>query len=152
TLERRIPKLREERYLRRLKPRPYKGLYVIGPKAGIALMQGGYARAELAANRPRESEWKDLMIPHALLVASIHTKLLLFSRDGTVRLEEWQRDHPRLWDSVETSGGRLPLRPDAYFVLRDSHQQQPEHRYHFFLEADVGTMSHSRIAQKIKAY
>jgi len=152
TLERRLPKLRDERYLTRLKPRPNKGLYVIGPKAGRVLVQAGYARAELAGNRPRESEWKDLMIPHALLIASIHSKLLLTSRADSIQLDEWQPNHPRLWDTVQTSVGKLPVRPDAYFVLRDARRPHDEQRQHYFLEADVGTMSHTRIAQKIKAY
>src|SRR5579862_2591894 len=74
TLERRLPKLRAERYLVRLKPRPYKGLYVLGPEGVSALIESGYAPEELASKRRRETEWKDLMIPHALLVASIHAK------------------------------------------------------------------------------
>jgi len=135
-----------------LKPRPHKGLYVLGPTAVTALIESGYAWEELAGNRRREIEWKDLMIPHTLLIASIHTKLLLLSRDCTIQLDDWQHDHMRLWDSVETSVGKLPVRPDAYFVLRDVGRPPGNQRHHFFLEADVGTMSHTRLAQKIKAY
>src|SRR5580704_779707 len=64
TLERRVPKLRDERYLVRLKPRPNKGLYVIGPEAVPVLIEGGYAPHEFGDKRRRETEWKDLMIPH----------------------------------------------------------------------------------------
>jgi hypothetical protein len=153
TLERRVPKLRDEHYLVRLKPRPHKGLYVLGPAGVSALIEGGYAPHELAGKRRRETEWKDLLIPHALLVAGIHAKLLLLSRDGPVKLSQWRHDEPSMWDSVETlNDGKLPVRPDAYFVLRDTHRPGAENLSHFFLEADVGTMSHTRIAQKIKAY
>jgi hypothetical protein len=152
-LERRLPKLRDERYLVCLKPRPHKALYVIGPESVPVLVEGGYAPHELVEKRRRETEWKDLMIPHALLVSSIHTKLLLLSRHGSITLEQWQHDEPRLWDSVETPNhGKVPIRPDAYFILRDSGRPASKNQLPFFLEADVGTMSHTRIAQKIKAY
>jgi hypothetical protein len=64
TLERRVPKLRDERYLRRLRPRPHKGLYVIGPRAVPILIENGYAPEDLRDKRLRENEWKDLTIPH----------------------------------------------------------------------------------------
>jgi hypothetical protein len=153
TLERRLPKLRDERYLVRLKPRPHKGLYVLGPAGVSVLIEGGYAPRELADRRQRETEWKDLMIPHALLVSSIHTKFLLLTRHSSSKLAHWQHDEPKLWDSVETADGeKLPVRPDAYFVLRHARRPGEKNELHFFLEADVGTMSHTRLALKIKAY
>jgi hypothetical protein len=148
TMERRVPKLRDGRYLRRLKPRPHKGVYVIGSESIPVLIEGGYAPNDLAEKRSRETEWKDLMIPHALFVASIHTKLLLLTRHSPVKLIEWQPERPAIQDSVQTPEGKLPVRPDAYFVL----QRAEKNKLHFFLEADTGTMSHARIAQKIKAY
>jgi len=152
TLERRLPKLRDERYLVRLKPRPQKGLYVVGPRGVSALIEGGYAPQELADRRRRETEWKDLMIPHTLLVASIHAKLLVLSRHGTAKLVDWRHDDPSMWDSVLTpNDGKLPVRPDAYFVLQNNGLPLVN-LSHFFLEADVGTMSHTRITQKLKAY
>ena len=153
TLERRVPKLRDERYLVRLKPRPHKGLYVVGPEGVSALIESGYAPIDLAEKRRRQTEWKDLMIPHTLLLASVHTKLLLLSRHSPITLDNWQHDEPGMWDSVETPHqGKLPVRPDAYFVLRDTKTAAGNRRLHFFLEADVGTMSHTRIAKKIAAY
>src|SRR5580704_16857763 len=65
TLERRVPKLRDGRYLQRLKPRPHKGLYVIGSEGVPVLIKGGYAPRDLGGKRVRETEWKDLTIPHA---------------------------------------------------------------------------------------
>ena len=153
TLERRVPKLRDERYLVRLKPRPHKGLYVVGPEAVPALIEGGYARKELAEKRLRQSEWKDLMLPHSLLVASIQTKLLLLSRQSPTHLVHWEHDHPGLWDSVQTpNDGKLPIRPDAYFVVQHTGRPGENNKLHFFLEADVGTMSHKRIESKVTAY
>jgi len=126
---------------------------VLGPRSVPALIQGGYAPQDLADKRLRETEWKDLTIPHTLLVASIKTKLLLFSRGGPIKLAQWQHDNLQLWDSVETpNDGRQPIRPAAYFVLQHTGRPAAKDRSHFFLEADVGTMSHARIAQKIKAY
>jgi hypothetical protein len=153
TLERRLPKLREKRYLKRLKPRPHKGLYVIGPESVPVLIKGGYAAHELGKKRRRETEWKDLMIPHALLVASVHARMMVLSRHGSITLDHWQHDEPGLWDTVETAtDGMLPVRPDAYFILRCAGRPAEKERSHFFLEADVGTMSHKRIELKIKAY
>lgn len=153
TLERRVPKLRDERYLLRLKPRPHKGLYIVGPKGVKVLVRGGYAPQELADKRRREPEWKDLTIPHALFVASIHTRFLLLSRRGPMKLAEWQHDRPELWDTVQTrSAGKLSVRPDAYFVLQHTGRPAEKNKLHFFLEADVGTMSHKRIETKIAAY
>jgi hypothetical protein len=153
TLERRVPKLRDARYLRCIKPRPHKGLYVVGPEGTEVLIEGGYALREVARKRRRESEWKDLTIPHALLVTSIHTELLLLSKQGPIKLVQWQHDRPELWDSVHTPhDGKLPIRPDAHFVLQHSAWPAGKNKLHFFLEADTGTMSHARIALKIKAY
>jgi hypothetical protein len=54
---------------------------------------------------------------------------------------------------VQTSSdGKLPIRPDAYFVLQYTGRPEGRNLEHFFLEADTGTMSHTRIALKIKAY
>jgi hypothetical protein len=55
-------------------------------------------------------------------------------------------------DRVETPDGKLPIRPDAYFVLHHTGRPAGRNKEHFFLEADTGTMSHTRIALKIKAY
>ena len=117
------------------------------------LVRGGYAPHDLADKRRREPEWKDLTIPHALFAASIHTKLLLLSRRSPIKLAHWQHDSPELWDTVETSrDGKLPVRPDAYFVLQHTDRPGGKNKLHFFLEADVGTMSHKRIESKVKAY
>lgn len=152
TLERRVPKLREERYLRRLRPRPHKGLYVIGPEAPQVLIEAGHAAEEFTGKRFRENEWRDLAIPHALHVADIKAKLMFLSRSSPVKLAFWQHEGPDLYDSVATREGKLPVRPDAYFVLDHARSTSGKNASHFFLEADVGTMAHTRIAEKITAY
>lgn len=154
-LERRLPKLRADRYLTRLKPRPHRGMYVIGPASIPVLIEAGYATDEIALRRRREAEWKDLHIPHALLVASIHVKLIVLCRESSMQLIDWQHDDPKLWDRVETADGRLPVQPDAHFTLGRGglpSQENITRSTRFFLEADVGTMSHGRIAKKITAY
>jgi hypothetical protein len=153
TLERRVPKLRDKHYLRRLKPRPHKGLYVLGTEGVAVLIEGGYAPHDLAGKRLRETEWKDFTIPHALFVASIHARLLLLSRYSPIKLTLWQHEQSAIQDSVQTPhDGKLPVRPDAYFVLQHTGRPAGKNKLHFFLEADVGTMSHRRIELKIKAY
>lgn len=150
TLERRVPKLRKSHYLRRLKPQPHKGLYVVGSEGVPVLVRGGYAPTDLAEKRLRENEWKDPT--HVLLVASIHTRLLLLSRHSPIKLADWQHERPEIQDSVHTRDGKLPFRPDAFFILQHAERPAGKNRLHFFLEADVGTMSHRRIESKITAY
>ena len=152
-LERRLPKLCGEKFLRRLKPQPHKGLYVLGPQAAPALIEAGFAPTEFSEKRLRENEWKDLTIPHALLVASIRVKLIILSRSEPIRITTWEPDQPKLWDDVQTpNDGRLPVRPDAHFAIEDSRRPGGKNVTHFFLEADVGTMSHTKILLKTKAY
>ena len=153
TLERRVPKLREEKYLDRLKPQPHKGLYVLGSEGVPLLIEEGYAPQDFAEKRRRETEWKDLGINHALLVASIITKLLLLTRDAPVKLALCQHDSPALWDSVQTPhDGKLPFRPDLYFILQHTERPAGKNKLPFFGEADVGTMSHRKIELKLKAF
>jgi len=154
TLERRLPRLRDEKYLRRLRPRPQKGLYVIGSQGVEALVQCGYAPGDFADKRLRQSEWKDLTIPHALFVATIQTKLLVQTRSSPIRIFEWRHDHPDLWDSVVVTpqDAKLPVRPDALFILTGIDGPTANADLTYFLEADVGTMSHNRIRLKIQAY
>ncbi len=69
-----------------------------------------------------------------------------------MKLAEWQHERLAIQDSVQTREGKLPIRPDAYFVLQHTERPAGKNKLHFFLEADTGTMAHARIALKIKAY
>ena len=46
----------------------------------------------------------------------------------------------------------IPVRPDAYFVLKHSGRPDGRNKFHVFLEADRSTMSHQRMAAKIEGY
>ncbi|HTR35810.1 MAG TPA: replication-relaxation family protein [Bryobacteraceae bacterium] len=153
TLERRVPKLRDGRYLVRLKPPPHKGLYTIGPAGVQVLIEHGYAPAGLRNHRLRHQELRDIGIRHTLFVADIHTRLLLLTRGGPVTITHWQ-EGPSLWDTVDAidEEATLPVRPDAYFVLTPATQPEGKGTVHVFLEADRSTMAHSRMATKIGAY
>lgn len=58
------------------------------------------------------------------------------------------------WDSVTARKGdpEIPVRPDAYFVLRQIARPDGRSHVHVFLEADRSTMAHSRMAAKIAGY
>lgn len=153
TLERRVPKLREERYLLRLRPRPHKGIYVTGPNAVPVLIEHGYARADLATQRPRAQELTDFGIRHSLFIADIHARLILATRTGPIRLAHWA-EGPSLWDSAAPRAGEptLPVRPDGYLTLTHTKLPDTKNIFHVFLEADRSTMAHTRMATKIAAY
>jgi len=153
TLERRVPKLRDGRYLVRLKPRPHKGLYAIGPAGVQVLIEHGYAPADLRNHRLRHQELRDIGIRHTLFVADIHARTLLLTRGGPFTIAHWQ-EGPSLWDTVAVTDeeATLPVRPDAYFVLTHAGQPEGKGTVHVFLEADRSTMAHSRMATKITAY
>jgi protein involved in plasmid replication-relaxation len=58
---------------------------------------------------------------------------------------------PSLWDKVTTSANKepIPIRPDALFTIAWPAEKG---RAHFFLEADTGSMDHSRMREKITGY
>jgi hypothetical protein len=144
-LERRIPKLRDRRYLVRLKPRPHKGLYVIGPEGVPLLIQRGYGFAGSGGQEAQRKGVERAYDSARGICTSIHAKHLLLSRHDPLKLIHFQHDEPSLWDSVDTpTHGKLPIRPDAHFVLRGGKGSAANENCHFFLEADVGTMSHTR--------
>lgn len=152
TLERRVPKLREGKYLDRLRPQPHKGLYVIGREAVPVLIEEGYAPEDFGEKRRREKELKDLGITHTLLISDIHTKLLLLTKHSPIKLIHFERESERLWDTVMTSEGVLPVRMDMFFILQHTERPAGKNKLHFFGEADVGTMAHKRIGKKLTAY
>jgi Replication-relaxation len=155
-LSRRLLKLTDRRFLACIVRRPAKHLYAIGSEAVPVLIEHGYARQELAAKRLRHGELKEIFLRHFLFVVDIHVKILCLTRQGPIKLIAW-REGPSLWDDVtvrdwESGGMTLPVRPDAYFTLRDERRPTNKDQYHFFLEADRSTMSHARMTQKINGY
>jgi len=149
----RLLKLKERRYLTSVARFMQKHVYAIGSAGVPVLIEHGYAPEELADRRSRHNELKDLGIRHALFIADIHTRMLLLTRTGPLTLPHWEEGQT-LWDVVPAADGNpsIPVRPDAYFVLRHAGRPEGRNRFHIFLEADRSTMSHQRMAAKIAGY
>ncbi len=74
-------------------------------------------------------------------------KLLQLTKEQSLAITKWV-EGSTLWDSVTTSGNVvIPIRPDAWFTIGNE-----QGNAHFFLEADRGTMAHSRMREKISGY
>jgi hypothetical protein len=149
----RLHKLQERRYLASVARFMQKNVYAVG-SAGIPLLiEEGYAPEDIKEKRIRHRELTEIGIRHSLFIADIHARLLLLTRSGPIKLDHCQ-EGPSLWDSVTESTGEatLPVRPDAYFILKYVGRPEGKNTFHFFLEADRSTMSHERMAGKIEAY
>jgi len=145
----RLAKLEERAYLKCITRRPQKLVYAVGREGVETLIEHGYAPQEIAHKRLRQTELKDLGIKHAIFIADIHVRLLQITASRALALTTW-REGPSLWDSVTTSQNvRTPIRPDALFSVTVPPGQA---RAHFFLEADRGTMAHSRMREKVMGY
>jgi protein involved in plasmid replication-relaxation len=143
----RLVRLEEHRYLTCIARRPHKHVYTIGREGVPVLIEHGYASRELADRRLRTHELKELGIRHAVFIADIHVKLLQLTREKSIAIANWV-EGPSLWDTVTTSNNvMIPIRPDAWLTIGS-----PQGRAHFFLEADRGTMAHSRMRDKITGY
>jgi hypothetical protein len=77
----------------------------------------------------------------------------MLTRNSSIKLAHWQ-EGAALWDSVVAHEGDspIPVRPDAYFILKRAGLPEGKNTFHFFLEADRSTMSHARMAQKTSGY
>jgi Replication-relaxation len=157
--QRRTAKLAAHGYLDALTRPPRKTLYALGKEGMAVLVELGYAPEELLAKRPRHQELKDLFLNHFLLVKNIQVKILLLLRGTSIRLVKWIEGE-ELYDAVtiqENQGQksvavRIPVRPDAFFVIQDTTRPEGKNLIPFTLEADRGTESHERLRTKIKGY
>jgi len=148
----RLHKLKERRYLASVARFMQKHVYAIGSKGVPVLMEHGYAPQGIAEKRPRHHELSEIGIRHSLFIADIHTRMLLLTKTGLITLPHWEEGAP-LWDSVPREGeAPIPVRPDAYFVLKHAGRPEGKNIFHIFLEADRSTMSHERMAAKIAGY
>jgi hypothetical protein len=149
----RLLKLKNRRYLAAVARFMQKQVYAIGSQGVGVLIEHGYAPVDLKDARLRHRELTEFGIRHSLFIADIHARLMLLKRSGPIRLARW-REGPALWDTVTTpsAGAAIPIRPDAYFILKPAGLPEGKNMFHFFLEADRSTMSHSRMAQKIPGY
>jgi hypothetical protein len=149
----RLFKLRERRYLTSATRFMQKHVYAVGPLGVAALIEHGFAPAEVASRRLRHNELTGIGIRHSLFVADIHTRMLLLTSNGQITLPQWI-EGTSLWDTVPGRAGEsaIPVRPDAYFVLRRPELPEGKNTFHVFLEADRSTMAHTRMAGKINGY
>jgi hypothetical protein len=145
--QKRLATLETHGYFTLITRRPHKHVYALGREGVRELIEQGQAPRELAEKRLRDNELRELGIRHAVFISDIHVKLLLFTRARSLTIVNWV-EGPSLWDSVTTSNNVVvPIRPDAWFTI-----EAPQGRSHFFLEADRGTMAHSRMREKITGY
>ena len=143
----RLAKLEERDYLKCIARRPAKHVYAIGREGVAVLIEHGYAPREVADKRLRQHEMKELGIRHALFVAEIHAKLIRLTAARALALGRWV-EGSSLFDQVITSdNAKIPIRPDAWFTI-----EGPEDEAHLFLEADRGTMAHSKMREKVTGY
>jgi hypothetical protein len=149
----RLLKLKERRYLDSVTRFMQKHVYAIGSAGVAVLIEHGYAPRDLRDKRLRHHELSEIGIQHSLFVADIHTRLLIATRTGPLTLAHWQ-EGSFLWDSVQVREEEpdIPIRPDAYFILRHGGRPDNKNKFHVFLEADRSTMSHQRMATKIEGY
>lgn len=149
----RLHKLKERRYLTTIARFMQKQVYAIGSEARPVLVEHGYAPRDFAERRLRHNELTEIGIRHSLFVADIHARILLLTRTGPITLAHWQ-EGSTLWDSVvpRRDDPAIPIRPDAYFVLKQIDRPEGKNKFHIFLEADRSTMSHERMATKIAGY
>jgi len=149
----RLLKLKVRGYIDSVARFMQKHVYAVGSAGVPVLIEQGYVPRDLAEKRLRHHELKELGIRHSLFVADIHTRLLLVTKNGPITLPHWQEGSV-LWDSVmaHEDGPAIPIRPDAYLILKHSGRPEGKNTFHFFLEADRSTMSHQRMAAKIAGY
>jgi hypothetical protein len=149
----RLHKLAERRYLAAVARFMQKHVYAVGPAGVQVLIEEGYAPEELKERRLRHRELKEFGIRHSVFIADIHTRMLILTRTGPIKLTHWQ-EGSALWDSVPGHADRaaIPIRPDSYFILQHTERPPGKNLFHMFLEADRSTMSHDRMAAKITGY
>jgi Replication-relaxation len=155
----RTAKLAERGYLEPIKKPPRKVFYTLGREGMAALVQSGYAPEEFLERQPREKELKDLFFNHFLHIKDTQVKLLLQTRGTPLRIAEWREDHG-LYGHVtiqEEKNGkhvqvRLPIRPDAFFVIQDTTRPEGEDSMAFVLEADQSQERHEILRNKVKGY
>jgi hypothetical protein len=149
----RLLKLKKRRYLASVARFMQKPVYAISSAAKPVLVEHGYAPQDFAGRRIRHNELTEIGIRHSLFVADIHARMLLLTHTGRITLPHWEEGSP-LWDSVmlRPDDSAIPVRPDAYFILKQADRPEGKNILHVFLEADRSTMSHERMATKIAGY
>lgn len=137
--------------------------YLDSPKALelLATFQGTkFEPTEYQAVARNRERWKDnrrLFADHELMISRFRALLELAARssNGKYELVDFQQG-ARLYRTVLVPSleeqdrlTEMPLRPDAFFALRDTETQNT---LHYFYEADRATENTGRIMDKMRAY
>lgn len=160
TILRRLQKLYHGGYLDRPRSQQQRGnekmIYALG-------QHGAHLLARLAGNEPPPIDWSEKnrqvrvqYLEHALMISRFRAVLTLAARlRSDVVVESWRQGND-LRDEVLAESDerieRIPVCPDAFFVLRLVNEPAGRNRVHVFLEADRGTMTAKRVLTKLAGY
>lgn len=87
-------------------------------------------------------------VEHTLMVSNFRACLTVALKDKPeLILKTWKQGHEIKKEFQKYDMGKAGVVPDGYFVLANT-----EKEYHFFLEADRGTMSLGRFYEKVNFY
>lgn len=157
---RRLQKLYHAGYL----DRPRNQQQRVNAKMVYALSQeGAHLLAKLSGKEPLRGDWTEKnrqvrlrYLEHALMVSRLRATLTLATTaNEKVALDGW-RQSQELRDEVKVEHAdwteRIPVYPDAYFVLRMLDEPEGRNRVHVFVEVDRGTMTTKRFLTKLRGY
>lgn len=160
TILRRLQKLYHAGYL----DRPRRQIQRGNGKLVYAL---GLLGAQLVAERFKTGttarDWSEKnrqltvqFLEHALMVSRFRAVLTLACRSGgDVEIVSWRQGN-ELRDEVVVEHAdyreRIPVCPDAYFVLRLAREPEGRNKIHVFLECDRSTMTLKRMLTKLRGY
>lgn len=160
TILRRLQKLYHAGYLDRPRHQQQRGngkmVYALG-------QEGAHLLAKLSGKEPARGDWTEKNrqvrlqhLEHVLMVSRFRATLTLAARlNEKIVLECWTQGQ-ELRDEVLVEHAdwteRIPVYPDAYFVLRVLDGPEGRNRVHVFLEADRGTMTTKRFFVKVRGY
>ncbi len=154
-LHRRLFKLIANGYLTAIRLPQQKHIYALGKAALPVLVEEGIANTELLGQRLRTHELKELFLKHEMMIVDLHVMFSIAGRTAVLKLVDW-REGKELFDYVTVADhngtNRLPIRPDAFFILEDSRRPAGQNRAPIFLEADRSTGTQTRFTDKIRAY
>ena len=155
---RRLQKLFHAGYLDRPRSQRQLGnapmVYALGQQ-GADLVARETGKRPIADWAEKNRQLRTHYLEHALMVSRFHVALRHAAQPrGDVALDRWLADGAVRDAVVVQRDGRrerIPIAPDAFFTLNVSDADNPG-RIHVMLEADRGTMSVPRFAQKIRGY
>lgn len=169
----RLLKLYQNGYLNRLRQEVVIGtgsaetVYCLDRKGVELLATQRDEEPESAKYQPHFARVKGVFIKHTLAIVEFRlTVEKEIEQRGDLRIHRWfnewdiadplaikKRDKFFIYDEVmdTTNNQRLSVYPDAVFVL-EREKAGEKSRELYFVEIDMGTMTHRRIREKLRAY